>query len=230
MLSNIPYTPLQPWVFSPTHYLTSMRIKISLLTLVYESTPKLHFLMHYVELIQTPGHHRYLQHQVHRALTYWLGKGCVLCNKLERWIPLNDNMAQTLRIARASCHLCSISLPILMQDYAATEFSNTFAQYWVKFTQPGLSLWQAENTLSKTWNAAKSCEDLHIYRDIVSHRDSCYLKSCKDLIHFLQNPIDLLQSAQIFFLIIILFSFWSLLVYWRHISTLKGIQIKYYTA
>ena len=32
-----------------------------------------------------------------------------------------------------------VHLPIIMQDYGASDFSDAFAHYWVKLTQPGLS-------------------------------------------------------------------------------------------
>ena len=36
-----------------------------------------------------------------------------------------------------SCQV--VGLPKVMEDYGATEFSDTFSQYWVKLTWPGLS-------------------------------------------------------------------------------------------
>ena len=38
-----------------------------------------------------------------------------------------------------------VSLLRLIQDYGATDFSDAFAWYWVKLTQPGLCLGQTEN-------------------------------------------------------------------------------------
>lgn len=45
-----------------------------------------------------------------------------------------------------SCQV--VGLPKVMEDYEVTEFSDTFSQYWVKLTQPGLSGWEVKNAVN----------------------------------------------------------------------------------
>ena len=46
----------------------------------------------------------------------------------------------------SSCQV--VSLPKVLEDYGATEFSDTFSWYWVKLTWPGLSGWEATNAVN----------------------------------------------------------------------------------
>ena len=50
---------------------------------------------------------------------------------------LDEKLPCSILTKYPSCY--SVSLQSLIQNYGATEFSDAFAQYWVKLTQPDLS-------------------------------------------------------------------------------------------
>ena len=62
---------------------------------------------------------------------------------------LDEKLPCSILTKYPSCY--SVSLQSLIQDYGATEFSDAFAQYWVKLTQPDLSTWQAENVVNNNY-------------------------------------------------------------------------------